>query len=69
MIWGVKQSDMVSGNAFTCMCLFTQPVCLLVGTVNPFTFKVIIDFYDPITIFLIVWGLFSLVFSFSLLPT
>ena len=25
---------------------------------NPFTFKVIIDMYDPITIFLIVLGLF-----------
>ena len=31
---------------------------LLVGAFNPFTFKVIIDMYDPITIFLIIWGLF-----------
>ena len=37
----------------------TQPVCLLVGAFNPFTFKVIIDLYDPSTIFLTVLGLFS----------
>ena len=29
------------------------------GAFNPFTFKVIIDMYDSITIFLIVLGLFS----------
>ena len=29
------------------------------GAFNPFTFKVIIDMYNPITIFLIVLGLFS----------
>ena len=33
-------------------------LCLLVGD-NLFIFKVIIDMYDPITIFLLVWGLFS----------
>ena len=33
-----------------------QPVCVLVGAFNPFTFKVIIDIYVPIAIFLIVWG-------------
>ena len=33
-------------------------LCLLVGTFNPLTVKVIIDLSDPITIFLIVWGLF-----------
>ena len=31
-------------------------LCLLVGAFNPFTFKVIIDMYDPMTIFLIVLG-------------
>ena len=31
-------------------------LCLLVGAFNPFTFKVIIDIYVPIAIFLIVWG-------------
>ena len=41
--------------------VFIHPasLCLLVGAFNPFTFKVIIDMYDPITIFLIVLGLFS----------
>ena len=34
-------------------------LCLLVGAVNPFTFKVIIDMYNLITVFLIVLGLFS----------
>ena len=28
--------------------------CLLVGAFNPFAFKVIINMYDPITVFLIV---------------
>jgi len=31
----------------------------LAGALNPFTFKVIIDMYDPITVFLIALGLFS----------
>ena len=31
----------------------------LVGAFNPFTFKVIIHMYTPITIFLIALGLFS----------
>ena len=31
----------------------------LVGRFNTFTFKVIIDIYDPITVFLIVLGVFS----------
>ena len=41
--------------------VFIHPasLCLLVGTFYPFTFKVIIDIYDPITIFLIALGLFS----------
>ena len=32
---------------------------ILVGTLNPFTVKIIIDTYDSIIIFLIVLGLFS----------
>ena len=42
------------------MCVFIHPVglCLLAGALNTFTFKVIIDRYDPITIFLIALGLF-----------
>ena len=39
--------------------LAAASLCLLVGAFNPFTFKVIIDEYDPITIFLIVLGLLS----------
>ena len=40
---------------------FIHPVslCLLVDAFNPFTFKVIVNMYDPITVFLIAWGLFS----------
>ena len=55
----LKQSDVVSGSAYIHMFSTAQPVCLLVGAFNPFTFKVIIDMYDPITIVLIVLGLFS----------
>ena len=36
-----------------------QPACLLVGAFNPFTFKVIINIYDPVTVCLIVLGLLS----------
>ena len=45
----------VHAPAFIC----PASLCLLVGAFNPFTFKVIIDMYDPITIVLIVLGLFS----------
>ena len=38
--------------------LFTRLVCLLVGAFNPLTFKVIVNMYVPITIFLIDLGLF-----------
>ena len=49
-------SDVVSRSA----CFYPpSSLCLLVGVFNPFTFKVIINMYDPITIFLIVFGLFS----------
>ena len=42
-----------------CTCLHPPSQCLLVGVFNLFTFKVVIDICDPITIFLIVLGLFS----------
>ena len=48
----------------TCMCFHLLSLCLLVGAFDPFTFKVIIDTYDPITVFLIVLGLFSVGTSF-----
>ena len=37
-------------HIFSYMYMFSsaQPVCLLVGTFNPFTFKVIINTYNPI---------------------
>ena len=31
-------------------------LCVLVGAFNPFTFKVIIDKYDPVAIYFIVLG-------------
>ena len=44
----------------TCTCFIcSASLCLLAGALNPFTFKVIIDMYDPITVFLIALGLFS----------
>ena len=36
-----------------CFCIHSAILCLLVGAFNPFTFKVIIDMYVPIAIFLI----------------
>ena len=43
-----------------CIFIHSASLYLLVGAFNPFTFKVMIDNrYDPITIFLIVFGLFS----------
>ena len=40
----------------TCTYFHPPTLCLLVGAFNPFTFKVIIAMYDPMTIFLIVLG-------------
>ena len=47
-------------EVLTCT-FFIHPgsLCFLVGAFNPFTFKVIITMNDPIPIFLIVLGLFS----------
>ena len=56
---GVKKSDVLSRSAYMHMFSSTQSVYVLVGEFNPFTFKVIINMYDPITIFLIASGLFS----------
>ena len=49
----------------SCFCIRSASLCLFIGAFKPFTFKVIIDIYVPITIFLIVWGWFcrSLFFS------
>ena len=40
--------------------IYLGSLCLLVGAFNPFTFKVVISMYDPITVSLVVWGLFSI---------
>ena len=45
-------------------CIHPVSLCLLVDAFNLLTFKVIIDMYDPITIFLIVLGLFSVYFLY-----
>ena len=57
----------------SCFCIYSASLCLLVGAFNPFTFKVIIDIYVPIVIFLVVWGWFcrscsSLVFPDYISP-
>ena len=46
-----------------CFCIYSANLCLSVGAFNPFTFKVIIDMYVLIAIFLIVWGCFCRSFS------
>ena len=50
--------------------IHTVSLYFLVGAFNPFTFKVIINMYDPMTIFFIVLGLFcvNLFFLFCFLP-
>ena len=40
----------------SCFCIHSASLCLLVGAFNPFTFKVIIDKYDLVTIYFIVLG-------------
>jgi len=54
--WGHKESDMTEQLNLTELSLYH-----LVGALNPFTFKVIIDTYVPIGIFLIILGLFLFV--------
>ena len=51
---------MVSGSAYMHMFSSTQSVYVLVGAFNLLTFKVVIDMYNPITIFLIVLDLLSI---------
>ena len=47
----------------SCFCIHSASLCLLVGAFNPFTFKIIINIYIPVDIFLIVWGCFCRSFS------
>ena len=39
----------------SCFCIHSASLCLLPGAFNPFTFKVIIDKYYPIAIYLLFW--------------
>lgn len=49
----------------SCFCIHSVSLGLLVGVFNTLTFKLIIDMYIPIPIFLLFWGLFLWVyFSF-----
>jgi len=45
-----------------------KPVYRLVGAFNPFTIKVVIDTYDPNTIFLIVLSLISVGLFLAMFP-
>ena len=57
---GFQQNDVVKWKCIHAhVSIHPASLCLLIGAFNPFTFKVIIDMYDPITIFLIILGLFS----------
>ena len=51
----------------SCFSIHSASLCLLVGAFNPFQFKVIIDIYVPIAIFLIVWDFVDLFSSFAFL--
>ena len=49
----------------SCFCIHSASLCLLVGTFNPFTFKVNIDIHVPITIFFNCLELILQIFFFS----
>ena len=59
-------SDLACTHIYLIYILYLPSQTLLVGAFNPFTFKVIIYMYDPITIFLTVLGLFSVGLSLLL---
>ena len=62
--WGLKCVSYKQHIYGSCFCIHSASLCLLLGTFNPFTCKVIIDIYVPIAIFLIVWGWFCSSFFF-----
>ena len=49
----------------SCFCIHSVSLYLLIGAFDPFTFKVIIDIYIPVDIFLIVQGFLLQIFFFS----
>ena len=61
--YGLKWVSCRQQKYGSCFCFHSASLCVLVGAFNPFTFKVIIDIYVPIAIFLIVWGSFYRSFS------
>ena len=50
----------------SCFCIHSASRCLLIGAFNPFTFKVLIDKYDPVAIYFIVLG--SRLYTFFVFP-
>ena len=50
----VSCSQRICGS---CFCIHSASLCLWVGALNPFTFKVIIEVHVPTSIVLTVWGL------------
>ena len=56
---GSLEDGMYMGSGF---CIHSASLCLLVGALSPFIFKVIIDMGVSIAVLLIVFDLFLLVF-------
>ena len=54
----VKQSDVVSGSIYMYFFSSTQSV-YVIWLVHLVHLRLIINMYDPVTVFLIVWGSFS----------
>ena len=61
--WGLKWVSCRQYIYGSCFCIHSASLCLLGGACNPFTFKVIINIYVSIAIFLIVWSRFCRSFS------
>jgi len=53
MSLGLKWVSCIQHMYDSCFCIHSASPCLLVGIFNLFTFKVVIDIYVPIGIFLI----------------
>ena len=62
--WGLKWISCRQHIYGSCFCIHSASLGLLVRAFNLFTFKVIIDIYIPIAIFLIAWDWFCIFFSF-----
>ena len=55
---GLKWASCRQHIDVSCFCIHSSSLCLLVGAFSPVTFMVIIDMFVPITVFLVVLGLF-----------